>query len=171
MSETTTVKRAKPVGEILIDRKLITRDQITEALAVQKGTDPRKLLGEIFVELGFCSAADVAEALADTCDVPFARITPDLPDPGTIKALPRDFIDSHTVLPLFKVDDVLTVAVAEPSNVFLIEEIAQSAGCSIQIQNWSKRLQRSTRIPLPRPMSSANDPPTDLSGNRSEFAQ
>ena len=133
MSETTTVKRAKPVGEILIDRKLITRDQITEALAVQKGTDARKLLGEIFVELGFCSAADVAEALADTCDVPFARITPDLPDPGTIKALPRDFIDSHTVLPLFKVDDVLTVAVAEPSNVFLIEEIAQSAGCSIQI--------------------------------------
>ncbi len=133
MSEATAVKRAKPVGEILVDRKLITREQITKALQVQKGSDTRKLLGEIIVELGFCTAVQVTEALADTYDVPFARITPDLPDPRIIKTLPRDFIDDNAVLPLFKVDDVLTVAVTEPSNVFLIEEIAQLAGCSVQI--------------------------------------
>ncbi|MBU0716766.1 MAG: type II/IV secretion system protein, partial [Planctomycetes bacterium] len=133
MSEATAVGRAKPVGEILVDRKLITREQIAEALQVQKSSDTRKLLGEIIVELGFCTAVQVAEALADTYDVPFARITPDLPDPKIIRTLPRDFIEENTVLPLFKVDDVLTVAVTEPSNVFLIEEIAQLAGCSVQI--------------------------------------
>lgn len=133
MSQATAVKRPKPVGEILVDHKLITREQINEALDVQKRSGNRKLLGEVIIELGFCSEAEVVEALADAYDVPFARIAPNLVDPKAIKVLPREFIESNAVLPLFLVDKVLTAAITEPSNVFLVEEIGQLAGCSVQI--------------------------------------
>ena len=133
MSEATIVKQAKPVGEILVERGLITREQINEALGVQQRSESRKLLGEVLVDLGLCSAAQIAEALADSNNCPFARISPELIDPSISGILPRDFIESNAVLPLFKVDGALTVAVTEPSNVFLIEEVAQLAGCSVQI--------------------------------------
>ncbi|MFQ5591655.1 MAG: GspE/PulE family protein [Phycisphaerae bacterium] len=133
MGEAVAVKHAKPIGEVLVERGLLTSKQIDEALTEQARAGTRKLLGEIVVDLGFCSAADVAEALAASYDVPFARITPDLVDPNTLSALPRDFIIGNSVLPLFKVDNILTVAVTEPSNVFLLEEIAQLAGCPVQI--------------------------------------
>jgi len=133
MGEVSSVKHRKPVGEILVERGLITRDQITEALQEQQRSDSRKLLGEVLIDLGFCSAAQIAEALAESNNCPFARITPELLDPGVSGVLPREFIEGRAVLPLFKVDGVLTVAITEPSDVFLIEEIAQLAGCSVQI--------------------------------------
>ncbi len=133
MSQATATKRPKPVGEILVGQKLLTREQIAKALDVQKRSGNRKLLGELIVELGYCTEAQVVEALADAYSVPFARIAPNLVDPKIIKALPREFIEANAVLPVFRVDNVLTVAVTEPSNVFLVEEIAQLAGCTVQI--------------------------------------
>jgi type IV pilus assembly protein PilB len=47
--------------------------------------------------------------------------------------LPADFVSSHNVLPLFKVRSHLTIAMPEPSNLFLIEEIAQVTGCKVQV--------------------------------------
>ncbi len=133
MSPSAPVKHSKPVGQILIDRKLITAEQIDEALKLQKSSGNRKLLGEVIIELGFCTVAQVAEALACSYGVPFARLAPNLVDPKITEVLPRDFLDSNVVIPLFKVDNVLTVAVTEPSNVFLVEEIAQLADCAVQI--------------------------------------
>ena len=133
MSQATATRRPKPVGEILVGYKLITREQVEEALAAQKRSGNRKLLGEIIVELRFCTEAQVIEALADAYDVPFAHIAPNLVDPKIIKVLPREFVEANSVLPVFWVDNVLTVAITEPSNVFLVEEIGQLAGCPVQI--------------------------------------
>jgi type IV pilus assembly protein PilB len=54
-------------------------------------------------------------------------------DAKTLEVLQRDFLDEHVVLPLFKVYDVLTVAVSEPTNVFLIDEIERISGCKVQV--------------------------------------
>ena len=89
MSQTVTAKRPKPVGEILLARGLITPEQIAHALDAQRRPGNRKLLGEIIVELGFCSEVQVLEALAGADDVPFARLTPSLADPGVMELLPN----------------------------------------------------------------------------------
>ena len=133
MSEAATVGCARPIGEVLVERGLITPDQVNAALDAQKRSTERKLLGEVIVELAFCTAAQIAEALASTYDVPFARVAQNLVDPEVVGLLPREFIESNFVLPVFKVDNVLTVAVTEPSNVFLVEEIERLAECSVQI--------------------------------------
>ncbi|MCP4591178.1 MAG: type II/IV secretion system protein [bacterium] len=133
MSQAGTGTRPKPIGEVLLEQKLVTDEQIAQALDVQRQSENRKLLGEVIVELGFCTEAQVVEALADAAGVPFAHINPSLVDPKTMKVLSREFVESNSVLPLFKVDNVLTVAVTELSNVFLVEEIAQLAGSAVQI--------------------------------------
>lgn len=129
----TAVAYAKPMGQLLIERGLITQADLNHALAEQKKSGHQKLLGETIVELGLCTEDQIVEALAAACDMPYAKLTPRLVDPRVMDALPRDLIDRQGVLPLFKVDGLLTVAISEPTNVFLIEEIGRAAGCPIQL--------------------------------------
>jgi type IV pilus assembly protein PilB len=130
--DTTTAAPPKQVGRVLIDRGLITEAQIQQALAEQKKSGHHKLLGETIIELGFCTEDQVVEALAEAYGMPYVKLNPKLSDPRVLSALPREFIEKQCVLPLFKVDDVLTVAVHEPANVFLIEEIGEIAKCAVQ---------------------------------------
>ena len=61
------------------------------------------------------------------------QITTRFADPKVVEVLPREFVEEHRVLPLFLVRGVLTVAVAEPANLFLIEEISRMTGHEVQI--------------------------------------
>ncbi|MEM8836161.1 MAG: ATPase, T2SS/T4P/T4SS family [Planctomycetota bacterium] len=122
-----------PIGDLLVRAGAISQSQLEEGLAEQRESGGGRLLGEILVEMGFVSEGDVAKCLAESYGVPFARVTPRIADPRAIESLPRDFIDSHGVLPLFSVNDVLTVALSEPANLFLIEEIGRLSGKSVQI--------------------------------------
>ncbi len=121
------------MGDHLVQTGRITAAQLDQALAEQKQRGNNKLLGEVLVEMGFVTDAEIMECLAGSYGVPFARITPRLADPKIIDILPRDFIDAHTVLPMFCVDGTLTVAVSEPANLFLIEEIERLSGKKAQI--------------------------------------
>ncbi|MBL0926404.1 MAG: Flp pilus assembly complex ATPase component TadA [Phycisphaerales bacterium] len=122
-----------PIGELLVRQGRITREQLAEALEAQTSHGHSKLLGEVLVELGFVSEAVIMECLAASYGVPFARVTPRIADPRVIDRLPREFIDSHCVLPLFCVEGSLTVAVCEPANLFLVEEIERLSGCRAQV--------------------------------------
>jgi len=114
-------------------RGAINADQLRHALEVQQKGQQDRLLGEILVDLGYATQEQVLSAVAEAYGTPFARLVPQLVDPAVRKLLPAPFIQRHCVLPLFRVRDVLTVAVSEPSNVFLIDEIAHAAGLSVQV--------------------------------------
>jgi type IV pilus assembly protein PilB len=60
-------------------------------------------------------------------------------DSKIFEILPREFVEKHTVLPLFKVRNVLTVAVAEPTNVFLVDQLSNLTKSEIQIVAASAR--------------------------------
>ncbi|OPX21810.1 MAG: hypothetical protein B1H04_06025, partial [Planctomycetales bacterium 4484_123] len=68
-----------------------------------------------------CTEEQIMEALARGYGIPFARVSPKIADPRVVDVLPREFLKKHCVLPLFKVRNTLTLAVAEPANVFLLE--------------------------------------------------
>lgn len=121
------------LGRVLQDRGLVTKEQVKTALTQQQADGHRKLLGELLVEMGYCSENQIASALAEAYGVPYAQITPKICDPAVVEILPKDFLDEHAVLPLFKVHDCLTVALSEPSNVFLLDEIARLSNCEVQI--------------------------------------
>jgi len=127
------VEERLQIGQVLQGRGIITPEQIEKALAEQQQSGHRKLLGEVLVEMGFCNENQVASALAEAYGVPYAQITPKICDPAVVEILPREFLEEHVVLPLFKVNDVLTIAVSEPSNVFLLDEVNRLSNCSLQV--------------------------------------
>jgi len=121
------------LGDLLIAGGIITEGQLAAALAAQGQSRPQRLIGEIIVDLGYATKEQVLSAVAEGCGVPFARLTPQLVDPAIRGSLPETFIQKHGVLPLFRVRDMLTVAVSEPANLFLMDEIAHAAGLSVQV--------------------------------------
>lgn len=136
----------KPVriGDMVVERGYISREQLAEALAYQKSSAQNKLLGEVLVELKLVTEEQVMELLANAYGVPFARISPKIVDPKVIEVLPREFLERQLVLPMFVVNGMLTVAVHEPTNVFQIEEIARLSGCQVQIVAATARDIRAT---------------------------
>jgi len=121
------------LGQLLLGHGVVTQEQIEKALAEQKEKGHRKLLGELLVEMNYCTENQIASALAEAYDVPYAQVSPKICDVRALDTLPREFLKEHIVLPLFKVRGELTVAVSEPTNVFLIDEIERISGCKVQI--------------------------------------
>src|SRR5262247_768457 len=121
------------LGEMLVARGLITADQLRQALEHQSQKGHKSLLGEVLIDLNFVTEQQVLEVLAEGYGVPFVTHTTRIADPKVLEILPRDFLEDHKVLPLFLVRGTLTVAVSEPTNLFLIEEIQRRTGYEVQI--------------------------------------
>ena len=134
----------KPLGQLLLTMGVIRPEQLERALEEQKRFNHQKLLGEILVELHFCTEDQITEALAQAYGVPYARISPRIADPKAIATLPKEFLEKHQVLPLFCVEGTLTVAIPEPANVFLLEEIERVSGFQAQVVAATARDIRAT---------------------------
>lgn len=132
MISNITNKRLQ-IGDLLIDKGVLTDDQLAEALAFQKSSGNTLLLGEVLQQLNLCSEEDIMAALAAGYDVPFARISSKVTDPRVIDSLPREFLEKHTVMPLFKIRNRLALAINEPANVFLLEEVERITGCQVSV--------------------------------------
>ncbi|HEX4052823.1 MAG TPA: GspE/PulE family protein [Tepidisphaeraceae bacterium] len=128
----TTLER-KPLGQLLLAKGLIQQEQLEHALEEQKRSGHQKLLGEVLVELHICTEDQITEALAQAYSVPYARVSPRIADPKVIQVLPKEFLEKHQTLPLYLVEGILTVAVPEPANVFLLEEIERLSGYQVQV--------------------------------------
>jgi type IV pilus assembly protein PilB len=134
----------KPLGQLLMGKGLIQQEQLERALEEQTKTGHQKLLGEVLVELRICTEDHICEALAQAYGVPYARVGPKIADPKTIAVLPKEFLEKQQVLPLFLVEGVLTVAIPEPANVFLLEEIERLSGFQVQVVAATARDIKST---------------------------
>ncbi len=135
----TTATKRKSIGQILIAKGLVTEPMLDAVLEQQKAQGRHKLLGELLVEQGILTEEQLCETLAEVYGVPYAKVSPKICDPKVIEVLPREFIEKHCVLPMFLVNNMLTVALAEPSNLFLIEEIQQLTTFSVQVVASTQR--------------------------------
>ena len=108
-------------------------DQLQTALAQQSRSGETSLLGEIVVNLEFCTEDQVVECLARGYDVPYAKLEARLQDTKITEVLTREYIEKNLVMPLFRIRDTLTMAVSEPANLFLIEELRSLTNSAIQI--------------------------------------
>jgi len=137
MSSVTTrpapVTTRQRLGNVLVERGYLTVAQLEDALVIQEKSDSNKLLGEVLVECEFCTEDQVVEALAVEYEIPYAKLESRLFDSKIVDVLSREVIEKNLILPLFVIRDTLTLAVSEPSNQFLIDELHRQTGLSIQI--------------------------------------
>ena len=99
------------LGQLLIEQGILKHEQLEEALAYQSKIGNTMLLGEILQKLEMCTEEHIMAALAEAYDIPFARVSPRVADPRIIEVLPREFLERHAVLPLFRVRKQLALAV------------------------------------------------------------
>lgn len=129
----SVLEKKVQLGQLLIQLECVSEEQLDHALELQRSSGHTKLVGEILVELGYCTDSQIAKALAQAYEVPFAQISPKICDPAVMESLPKEFLTENQVLPLFEVNDVVTVALSEPSNVYIIDEIERLSGCRVQV--------------------------------------
>jgi type IV pilus assembly protein PilB len=122
------------LGNLLVERGFVSPSGLEAALVHQRQAAGRnKLLGEILVELELCSEDQIVECLAAEYGVPYAKLDQRLCDPRAVELLPREYVEANLVLPLFAVRGMLTLAVPEPSNLFLVDEVRSLTGLDVQI--------------------------------------
>jgi type IV pilus assembly protein PilB len=121
------------LGNILVEKGILSLEKLQEALELQKRSGGTKLLGEILVEKEFCSEDQVIESLAQVYSLPYAKLEPRLADPKIVDVLPREYIEKNLVFPLFKIRGVLTVAMCEPTNLFLLDEMSRATNLQVQV--------------------------------------
>jgi type IV pilus assembly protein PilB len=118
------------LGKLLVDRGLITADQLDDALVRQKKVG--KPLGQTLVDLGLIKIEEILHALSDQFGVPATRVNAYTMDPGALAAVPEKVARQHLAFPLFRVGNILTVAVADPKNLAALDDLRFASGCEIQ---------------------------------------
>jgi len=112
------------LGELLLAEKLVTVDQLEEALEAQVVHGGR--LGTNLVELGFLQEADLARMLGRQHNLPYAAGEM-APDPQALALVDRQFYDDHDVLPMRMDATRLTVAILHPNQRKALEALAFKA--------------------------------------------
>ena len=106
----------------LLARGALTSEQVQQARAIRNKT-PRKRIGEILLEMGAVKEADLLACVAEQYELPFLRLTAEMVDPQAAELLDREFVGTHSVLPLNFDGEKLVLATTDPANVFLLDEI------------------------------------------------
>ncbi len=109
------------LGEILLREGLVTREQLSQALAEQKNTKHR--LGYVLVKLGLVQELEITKVLARQYRMPAVDLTRFEVDPKIIKLVPAEMATKSIVLPLKREGRTLTVAMADPTDHGLLEDL------------------------------------------------
>ena len=120
----------KHLGELLVERGVIDREQVAMAMAYQK--EKGRLFGEILVELKFATEEDIAQALTCQYGFPYLPLANYEIDPEVIAAVPKDICQKYCLIPIDKIGKSLTLAMADPLNRHAVEDVEQSSDCAIQ---------------------------------------
>jgi len=119
------------LGEILIERKLITPDDLARALEIQHERSGEKL-GKIFVDLGFVAMRDVLAALAEQLQVPVLTLEGPPAVSPEIETLSPRFLRQFRCLPVALHDHTVMLAMADPLDFETRNTVASSTGLTVQ---------------------------------------
>ncbi len=118
------------IGEMLVQAEQLTEDQLAETLRRQKSS--RKRLGELLVEEGIADETAVLHCLAEHLGLPAVKLRPGLVDPLVVDTIDKELAEKHLIIPMFKVEETLTVAMAEPQALLVVDDLERTTGLRIQ---------------------------------------
>ncbi|MFC1630942.1 GspE/PulE family protein [Candidatus Omnitrophota bacterium] len=129
-----TVRKSRlKLGEILVKEGIITEEQLQKAIQVQKREGRR--IGEVLVKLGLVNEKDIVVTLGKQLNIPYASLAKGLlePDPnqGLDQLVPETFARAHCLIPLSRNLDSLTVALADPLDMIMMDNLKKMTGCEI----------------------------------------
>lgn len=118
----------KRLGEFLLDAGLITHEQLQKALTIQKSSN--KKLGEVLVENKFVTEDQIIEVLEYQLGIPHVKLDRYPIDEQSVRLISETLAKRHTLLPIKIERDKLVVAMADPLNIFALEDVQIYSGKS-----------------------------------------
>ena len=122
--------RNGPIGQYLVERNLITEEQLQQALAKQKETKG-KLFGDVVIEMGLVSDIQFTQCLAERLNVPFVDLDNTQLMPDIVKKIPEAVARKYNVIAVNKIGKRITVATNDPVNFYIFEDIRAITGCNV----------------------------------------
>ncbi|MHB8846140.1 MAG: GspE/PulE family protein [Nitrospirota bacterium] len=113
--------RRKRLGEILVAKGAVTAARINEALA--RNDNRQKRIGEILMAEGLITEELLAQALAEQRDLRYIDLAEYRIKPAFIEIIPVDIMQRYQFVPLEDTGEVLIVALADPNNIPVIDEL------------------------------------------------
>ncbi len=120
----------KQLGELLLERGIITVQQLEKALNIQK--ERGGLIGEIMVDLGFAKEEDIAQALTAQYGFPYLPLSNYEINPEIANIIPGRVARQYMLVPIDKIGSNLTLAMSNPLNIQAVEDVELLSGCSVQ---------------------------------------
>src|SRR3989304_844118 len=121
---------ADRLGELLVREKLITADQLKKAVEEQRTSGGR--LGYNLAKLGFINEKELTAFLSKQYGIPSIDPAAAEVDPEVIKLIPEDVAQKYQVIPVSRTGSPLVVAMADPSNIFAIDDIKFLTGYNVE---------------------------------------
>ena len=121
---------AVKLGEMLLKAGLITQEQLEESLEAQK-TNGEKL-GFNLVQLGYVQEDDITQLLSEQYGVPSINLRHFEIDEAVIKLIPSEVSQKYLVVPVNRTGATLTIAMADPTNVFAMDDIKFMTGYNVE---------------------------------------
>lgn len=120
----------KFLGELLIEKGIISQAQLDKAVLYQK--EKGGLIGEVLVFLGYASEQDIAMALTSQYGFPYLPLSNYEIEEEVLLSLSREICESFCLVPIDRIGSSLTLAMADPLNAKAVEEIETVTNCSVQ---------------------------------------
>ncbi|MBP7634560.1 Flp pilus assembly complex ATPase component TadA [Candidatus Ozemobacteraceae bacterium] len=120
----------KRLGDALVDAGLVTAEQLGQALVKQKELGKR--LGKVLAEMKLCTDEQIAKALAGQLGINFIEMDEISIPPEVLRLIPETIVRSHTLLPVARKGNVLTVAMADPLDAFIVDEIRYQTNFEVE---------------------------------------
>ncbi len=118
------------LGELLLKENMVTPQQLQEALSHQKSNGGK--LGKAFVSLGYVRDEEITSLLSRQYGVPSINLDHFEVDPAIIKIIPAETSRKYQILPLSRSGATLTIAMADPTNVFAMDDIKFMTGYNVE---------------------------------------
>lgn len=120
----------KRIGEVLLERGVINRKEIEQALEHQK--EHGGIMGQILIQLGFVTEDEVALALTAQYGFPYLPLNNYEIDGDLTMLIPEEMARKYCLIAIDRIGNALTLAMSDPSNIEAIEAIELMTKCVVQ---------------------------------------
>jgi len=124
------VKKRKRIGEILVSQGRITDEQLNEFLRIQK--EDQRPMGQILMDKEILSKEELTHILGEQLGIPHVWLRKGLVDPRIVHVLPKEKALLFQVVPMFLVNNVLTLATSDPHALFGFDEVSKITNLKVQ---------------------------------------
>ncbi len=130
LKESISYRYVDIIKKELVNEGLVTGEQLKTAISVQRST--QEGIGKVLVKSDFVSKEKIIDFLGRHLGIPYVDLKGYLIDPQVIELVPEEMVRKYKLVPLFKIENNLTVAMMDPLDVVAIDALNHRTGLTIE---------------------------------------